>query len=140
MIHEIRSAETEISVLNIEDVEKHPAKATETNNVTLVSQWSENESSPEDRVALLEPLFPAESGNNISETVFFDNYGKEGNEVQGLAVKESDDIQMQDLSKNKFGPVSGSEEPHSGKHACPLSPFSGSLFNRCFPIRDFSVL
>ena len=112
LIHEIRSAKTEISILNIEDVhEQQPLPmASEKGYDTLVSQLPEAVPSPE-------LLLPAESQNVIAVTSYFDNHRKEGGEVQEEPVIENYTLQMQDFSSNKFGPSVPSEdsavyEPH----------------------------
>ena len=58
-----------------------------------------------------ECCLPVQSGNNLAVVIYYDKYGKEGEEIQELPGIKNDALQMQDLLTRKFGYSMPSEDP-----------------------------
>ena len=93
LLQEISSAQTEMTVLNIEDVEKRPAAPPSLPSlpkVNLVWRLPETAASP-DPDSEGDQLLSAEFGNDLPVTVFYANPGKESGEIQKPPAKKSGD-------------------------------------------------
>ena len=104
LLHEIKRAQTEISILNVEDVTKCPVE-TPMKQLPGTAPYSQGSEAP---ASSPEQLVPPDFGDNVSENPFAANYGKEDVEIL-LPDLVGDTLELQHLLKKEDG--SGSVKP-----------------------------
>ena len=99
LLHEIKRAQTEISILNVEDVTKCPGE-TASNKVSPMKQLPGTASYSEAPDSSPEQLVPPDFGDDIPANPFIPNYGNEDVDILP-------DLEMQHLLEEEDGSGSG---------------------------------